>query len=424
VMVPKPPFKGRPGSELVKFATECTDETFGESMQVDNLSALTLFLLDMDSDCHPSVKLENLEDDPNGLQPAAMVRKMDMVLEVVLRRFERGVPDSVYNGLLDIFESSVLKLYQPHYIQFVTFYLAASTKERADSFLSLLLNIIHDEDTDPIARREAISFLGSFVVRANTLSWTHSARVSRYLVSFMNSLKEASSTQDKTLLVLCIQTVMYILCWECDRWKENLSSSELDWISRCGKSLTAVLARHRVNGVLRLVDMEILRTVYSVSGRLSTQLKQLVYEGISTYKQLLTPSWKVVNELNLLKPHFPFDPFTNLPKTCPIILPLCREWTDPIRDVPDNEDSTVHAPVAEESSAQEDEERMEEDETAIWDFRPLKRAITGEDQCEQDHMVMASPTLGPIEYPSSFDDNLVLTRILSSQKFASAPSSR
>ena len=421
-MAPKPPFKGRPASELVRFATECLDETYGENTQIDNLGALTLFLLDMDSDCLPNVKIESPEDDPNGLQPAAMVQKMDVVLELALTRFARPLAENVYLGLLDIFESSVLKLYQPHYVQFVTFYLAASTKDRADNFLSLLLNIIHDPDADPIARREAISFLGSFVVRAKCLSWTHSARVAKYLVSFMESLKDANSTQDKTLLVLCLQTVLYITCWECDRWKDNLDTAELDWISRSRKSLTYILTRHRLNGAIRLVDLDILRTVYAVSGRLSVQLKNLISEGISTYRQLLTPAWKVVNELNLLKPHFPFDPFTNLPRSCPIILPLCREWADPIKNVPDNEDSTIPL-LGDESSAPEDNEHMEEDDTAIWDFRPLQRAITGQDQ-DQDYMVMASPILGPVELnpPPPLDDNLVLTRILSSQKFASAPS--
>jgi hypothetical protein len=396
--------------------TYCNDDA-----KIANINALTLYLLDMDSDCLPTVKIETQDEDPNGLQPAAMVQKMDMMLDFILHRFQEGVSDTVFSGLLDIFEASVLKLYQPHYIQFVTFFLAASTKDRADSFLSLLLNIIHDSEADPIARREAIAFLGSFVVRAKVLSWTHSARVAKYLVNFTHSLKDAASTQAKTLLVLSIQTLLYITCWECDRWQQNIASPELAWISRSRKGLCAVLERHRLNGAIRLVDIEILRSTFGVAGRLSTRLKQLISEGISTYKQLLSPSWKVVNELNLLKPHFPFDPFTNLPRTCPLILPLCREWKQPIPNIPDHEDSSIPH-ITDESSAHEDHENMEEDDLGVWDFRSLQRAITGE--TNGDDTLMASPNLGPSlnqVSPSLEDDNLVLTRLLSSQKFAAAP---
>ena len=420
-MVPKPPFKGRQASDLVAFANDCLDATRSETDQIECFGALTLFLLDMDSDCLPNIKIENEEEDANGLQPNAMVQKMDMLLLTVIRRFSGDLPDSLYAGILDIFESSVLKLYQPHYIQFVTYYAASSTKERANTFLSLLLNIIHDDDADPIARREAISFLGSFVVRSKVLSWTHSSRVARYLVSFGHSLKDASSTQDKTLLVLTIQTLLYITCWECDRWQVNLSDPELEWISRSRKSLVSLLDRHKLSGAIRLVDLEILRTVLPLCGRLSVQLKNLVSETISTYKYLLTPAWKIVSELNLLKPHFPFDPFTNLPKTCPHILPLCREFEQPSLNIPDHDDTnTVSScgPV-DDSSAQEDNQAMEEDVGALWDFGPLHRAITG----GEDSMVMASPLMGPMSAPPPLEDgNLVLSRILSSQKFASAPS--
>jgi hypothetical protein len=420
-MVPKPPFKGRPASELVKFARECLESSCELDAQIDGINALTLFLLDMDSDCLPTIKIETLDEDPNGLQPTAMVQKMDMMLDIILNKLKEGVSDAVFTGLLEIFESSVLKLYQPHYIQFVTFFLAASTKERADSFLSLLLNIIHDTDADPIARREAIAFLGSFVVRAKVLSWTHSARVARYLVNFAHSLKDATSTQAKTLLVLSLQTLFYITCWETDRWQPHITSPEFDWISRSRKGLCAVLERHRLNGAIRLVDLEILKTTLGISGRLSLRFKRFISEGISSYKQLLSPSWKVVNELNLLKPHFPFDPFTNLPRTCPLILPLCREWLGPAPNVPDLDDSaTPHQ--TDESSAQEDEENMEDYDTAVWDFRSLQRAITGE--TNDDNMLMASPTLGPSMNqvpPSLDDDNFVLTRLISSQKFAAAP---
>jgi hypothetical protein len=432
-MTLKAPFKGRPASELVNFTKECLDVNVPEEHQLERFNQLTLFLLDMDSDCLPRVKIETPSENPTGLQHEAMLQKMDIILETIISRFSEGVSESFYHGLLEIFENSVLKLYHPHYIQFVTYYLAASSKEHADSFLSLLLNIIHDNNADPIARREGISFLGSFAVRAKVLSWTHSARTAKYLVSFMHSLNITGSSVDRTLFVLCLQTVFYMICWECDRWREHVDSPELDWVWRSKKGLVPLISTHRQSGILRLVCLDILKTLHTVSGRISLQLRELVIEGIETYKQLLPPMWKSVSESKLLKPNFPFDPFNNLPRATPLIEPLCREWSEPIPNVAEvtGEPSLGGGESGMEDTGFEDMHAVEDD---VWSFHPITRALTG------GGSYLPSPVFGHSRPPINQEDdissplltaktrpgqvpghNIILERIISSDKFASAP---
>jgi len=446
-MAPKAPFKGRPATELVSFTKQCLDTSCGEDVQLDTLNELTLFLLDMDSDCLPKIEIKSPSENPTGLLPEAMVEKMDLILVTIIERFQAGVTDSFYHGLLEIFENSVLKLYQPHYIQFITYYLAASTKERADSFLSLLLNIIHDSEADPIARREGISFLGSFVVRTKVLSWTHSARTAKYLVSFMHSLNVSSSSTDRTLFALCLQTVLYVICWECDRWSEYIARSrDLDWVFRSKNSLISLLHASRDSGVLRLVSFDILKTLFPLSGRISVQLRDLIAEGITRYKQLLPPMWKTISESKLLKPNFPFDPFHNLLRVGPLIIPLCREWVDPVATCPDAPDIALDTVKADfsgmEDNNESDHHQGDMEDHDVWSFHPLTRALTsgylpspvfgpssGIANEDFDMMALSSPILLPSSrsimpppldsaIPPAPRNNLILERIISSDKFA------
>lgn len=435
---PKAPFKGRPAAELIKYAEQCLEQQGSVEDQLERINELVVYLLDMDTDCNPKQEIAKPAENPTGLAPEAMVDKMDILLQLIFGRLGQGVSDELFVGLLEVFENSVLKLYQPHYIQFVTYFIASVSKQKTDGFLSLLLNIVHDESSDPIARREAISYIGSFVCRATFLGWTHSARTAKYLVSFMHSLNISSSSSDRLLFALTLQTVCYMTCWECSRWKDHVNSHEFDWIFRSKKGLIPILHKTRHDGVLRLVSLDILTMLVPLVGRISMQFKEYVSEAIATYRQLLSPQWKPLLESKLLKPHFPFDPFHNLPRTCPIILPLCREWEDHGSAVDASDGHIVKSAVTTDESSGEEIELHEEDDN-VWSFHPITAALTGgrtdyhpspivTAMGDDAYMLVASPIMDRSESPrqgtmESMDlgENLVLTRILSSKIFAPAP---
>ena len=434
----KAPFKGRPLQELLSFAEQCLTIDPPADDAIDAFKDLTVFLLDIDSDCNPMTEIGESPSVSTGLSPEAMVMKMDLLMERTLGFLSAGISDSFYAGLLEVFEDSVLKLYQPHYVQFITYFAASTSKSRADDFLSLLLNIVHDENSDPIARREGISFLGSFVCRAPFLGWTHSARTAKYLVSFMHSLEVAKSSSDRVLFILALQTVCYMICWECNRWKDAILSHEMDWVWRSKKGLVSILTKTKQQGLLRLVSLDILKMMQPLCGRISVQVSRFVAEAIDTYKQLLPPLWKPLGDSLLLKQSiFPFDPFHNLPRTCPLILPLLREWQEPgtAPDAPDRQEQFLPTSVSDEETNDEKHEENVAQMDEVWNYRPLQAAglesspfvvPTPHDE------LMCSPFLSgdlsrdlmhsmePLDLGTAIS-NLVLNRIVSSSKFSPAP---
>lgn len=434
---PKAPFKSRPAAELIKYVETCLSVGKSLEEQVDLFHDVMVFLVDMDSDCNTKLMLEKPSENPTGLTPEAMLEKMDILLHLLTSNLARGFSDDFFVGLLEIFENSVLKLHQPHYVQFVTYFAASTSRKRADDFLSLLLNIVHDDKSDPIARREAISFIGSFVCRATFLGGTHSARTGKYLVSFMHGLDISRSSSDRLVFVLALQTVCYMICWECNRWKDILETSELDWIWRSKKGLIAVLNKVRKDGVLRLVAFDILSMLQPLAGRVSVQLEEHVSEAIATYKQLLPPLWKPLIESQLLKPHFPFDPFKNLIRAGPLFASLVREWTDPgtAPNAPDGKflkKNSSYEPDRHttDESSQEDVITNDND---LWSFHPITAALLGTDYRgspfqgphDEDLAMLCSPLLMPQSSQTMTDmdigENIVLSRILSSKTFAPAP---
>ena len=428
----KPPFKGRPAADLLRFVEECLLERSDVLEEVEAYQELTVFLLDMDSDCNPKLEVENPPTNTLGLTPEVMVEKMDLILEMIIKKFTSGISDGFYIGLLEVFENSVLKLYQPHYVQFITYFAASTSSSRASDFLSLLLNIVHDDKADSIGRREGIGFIGSFVCRATFLGWSHSARTAKYLVSFMHALDIAKSSSDRMLFVLTLQTVCYMICWECNRWKDQVLSPEMDWVWRSKKGLIAVLQKTKHDGVLRLVSHSILTMLYPLSGRISVQLREFVGTALGSYKQLLPPLWKSLGDSNLVKPNFPFDPFQNLSRTCPLILPLIREWEAP-GEAPDAPDSVNRVNVTSEESSWEENvsgecgnKNFDED---VWSFRPIKAALGAASPLLEptEDMLMCSPIFEPVAADCDsmqcvdIGGNLVLSRIVSLSKFSPAP---
>jgi hypothetical protein len=430
---PKPPFKGRGAEELLAYAKACLTGEGSVESQIEGFHELMVFLADIDTDCSPETRIETSASNPTGLTPEAMVEKMDIILEHLTITLSAGFSEDFFIGMLDVFENVVLKLYQPHYVQFITFYATSTTKKRADGFLSLLLNLLHDPDSDPIGRREAIGFIGSFVCRAAFLSGTHSARTAKYLVSFMHTLEIGKSSSDRILFILSLQTVCHMMCWECDRWKDQLETAELDWLCRSKRGLLAILEKTRDAGVLRLVSHDILSKLHPLVGRLSTQIKAIVSEALMNYRQLLPALWKPLSESSLLKPHFPFEPFSNLPRSTQIFKFLFREWVEP-SSAPDANDVPLKlgkqrksAGTTDESSVEDHYHHSEMDD--IWSFHPIKAALGASPQTgpQEEDLLMPSPFLGhsrsecDIDMNIDLGDNLVLTRILSSKTFAHAP---
>jgi hypothetical protein len=423
----RPPFKGRPADEILGYVRACLPEQLNNVTHVPR--DLFTFLAEVDADCQLNVQIDKLTENPSGLTPVAMVEKMDMILDSLASNLNHGFTDDLYIDLLDIFEHLILKIYQPHYIQYMTFYAASSSKSRAEGLLSLLLNIIHDESSDPITRRQALAYIGSFVTRAAFLSGRHSARTAKYLVSFLHALNISKSASDRLLFVLTLQTVCDMICWECSRWKCMEDQCDMDWLYRSKKGLVPLLLKVREEGVLRLVSLDLLRKLQPLVGRLSVQLKELVAEAIRNYKQLLHPTWKPLTESDVLKPYFPFDRFDNLPRSTARFDPLFRRWVDPepcadardgpLRNMEKQTETTDHSSV----------EHFDVDTSGdIWSFHPIREALGASPLAgpSDPNFLMPSPFIQPqegsdIEMSMDIGDNLVLTRILSAKTFAPAP---
>jgi hypothetical protein len=401
-MAPKAPFKGRPASDITQFARECLDDT-SES----DIRTLLMYLLDMDADCLRQVSVEKPTENPNGLQPEALIEKMDLVMKMVIESPQVLASETIYQMTMDMFENYVLRLHQPNYVQYVIYRLTCGSSKRCDDFLSLLLNILHDSQADPIARREAVSYVVSFVVRCPDLNWLHSARTGKYLVSFMHTLDVQASSSDRLLVTLCLQSLMYLFCWESDRWRAFVNDPELVWISGSMKSLLAILEKYE--GVLGVVNKDILVMAAPISRRVSMEISDYISESLEKYfgptRTLLPPAWRPLVGSSLLTPYSPFDPesLRNFHRSAPLLRPLVKEWSSPApcADAP-------RKPVK--SFAGTDEG---------WNFHPLTSAyspiFTGmrspdiHGETSDTDMAMAGLDLGP---------NLVLSRIMSNERFA------
>lgn len=401
-----PPFKGRPASDLLQYIESVFAKSGDEETSLlQSFSLVVSYLLEIDADCCIATEMDSPTENPTGLTPSAMTEKMDILLQSVFTRLDSlQLSEHFYLGFLTLFEETVLKLQQPHYVQFIALVLAASSKERADSFLSLLLNLVHDDSADPIGRREAIGYAGSFACRAGLLGCTHSARVGKYLSSFMVGL-DLSRLENRRLLVLCLQTICYMACWESERWDPN--SMELDWVSRSKRGLVAFLLKTKKDGhfnLLRLVPMEMLQRMRVCRiGRLSVVLKTLVEEAISEFNELLPPVWKPVP-----KAYFPFDnDLSNLTRCGALIKMHLRQNlcnTDSV--LAEFDDWPLHREKNLSDTEMLEFEPMMEDDEEVWCFREISAAFGSPN---------AAPAFSPIMGPA---DNIVLSRILSSKSFA------
>jgi hypothetical protein len=149
--------------------------------------------------------------------------------------------------------------------------------------------------------------------------------------------------------------------------------------------------------------------------------------------------WKPLQESRLLRPHFPFDPFLNLPRSCPLFTPLIRVWTDPgtapdARDKPNAFRTSKHATTTDESGI-DDKDDLIDSVNDVWSFHPITAALVGDyrgspimgPMDDADEAMMCSPFLASQSSRQDLLDcidigeNLVLNRIISSRTFAPAP---
>lgn len=401
-----PPFKGRPADELRQFVLSCSLDTGSEKQRIRDTQLLLNWILDMDPDCLRQAIVEKPTENPTGLQPEAMVEKMDVLFQTLFEGPLASSRESTYHAILDIFEHSILRLIQPNYIQYIVYRMACASRERCDNFLSLLLNVLHDSSADPIVRREAVSYVVSFVVRCPHLNWLHSARTGKYLVSFMHSLDVSGSAPDRLLFGLCLQSLIYLFCWESDRWRFFTEDKELSWISGSLTSLYALLEKYE--GVLALVNKDILSRAGNIMKRVSVEIGEMCVSALENYSRLrsnLPLIWRPLVGSELMEPYYPFEsePLRNLHRSGPFLSSIIREWSDP--------------PVCPDARRKAIKSFAGADEG--WNFHPL--TATYSPLFNPANMASPMMTAGVPEMEmTGFDlgPNLVLNRIISSEKFA------
>jgi hypothetical protein len=85
--------------------------------------------------------------------------------------------DWLFESVMRIFESLVLLTHKCKFTQFMVFFMCSRTPEYARAFLSYLTAVAVDAKRDPTTRLSCVAYLGSFLARANFLSFEYATSI-------------------------------------------------------------------------------------------------------------------------------------------------------------------------------------------------------------------------------------------------------
>jgi len=266
--------------------------------------------------------------------------------------------DDLFAAAVDGFQESVLPNEKCKYVQFVVFYMASFSITWAETFLTILLRKMYDNQSSLAVKRMAAAYLSSFIVRLSNLPARFSRITMHYLVQFAHDvlgevlvLRKAGQdtglgrvaigggsvdvSPKYTLLLSLVQAICYVLVWKIDEWMEVLGQHAPEDTDPQKIPLgLSVLVRGvnggGINGLLRNELCPLSQVNHIVVAEWDKmcrrpKYKDLLYElrveavGVSAgRKQFLLR--------DALSSVFPFDPY-KLRKSCMYVSNVYKEWS-------------------------------------------------------------------------------------------------
>ncbi|KAI9245559.1 RNA polymerase I-specific transcription initiation factor RRN3 [Phascolomyces articulosus] len=171
----------------------------------------------------------------------SMTRKLDAMMLLLLRylsnfAMEGASPSErtdLFNTLITIFDSTVVKTLKSRYTQFLIFYFCSiDVNAYPELFLNHLLEHMMDSARPGITRISCAMYVASYVARAKFLDVSSIQRSVNVLSAWCNDYMdhhEFRNTQPDAskydMFYAAMQAIMYIFCF---RWRELISEEGLD----------------------------------------------------------------------------------------------------------------------------------------------------------------------------------------------------
>ncbi|CAJ1417617.1 unnamed protein product [Effrenium voratum] len=249
--------------------------------------------------------------------------------------------------LMGIFENAVLHTHKVRCVQFLWFYIASLRPNWAEAFLSLLLEVAYHAAQAPERRLLALSYLASFLARAQFLPCKYALKTVQYLAVLAREQFQAAESGRLTsfaeikLMVSLVQATCYIVCW----WAEGFETEEVEQgvsglealLPEKGQHMppeafTPVLLSHEkpVTHIRRAVAKEFCRRIRQSRPKLAELLLSQLREVPPTVQE---------DELSLRgTAFFPFDPY-RLQHSSMFLLGIYKHWAH--ENAYEHEDSDV-----------------------------------------------------------------------------------
>ena len=191
---------------------------------------------DVDGDASDSEASIDLKPIPTDV--VATTSKIDGMLALLFKFISSTPPQSLpalFNTLLHIFETVILRTHKTHYTQFLLFYICAKSHEFTDIFLGLLVSKIFDTSIPSVIRARAAIYTASFVARSHYVSLDQTRTILHLLTQFSTAYITSHSkmnTKSHQVFYSVVQAWMYIFLF---RWSElcaELNDEQRMWIGR------------------------------------------------------------------------------------------------------------------------------------------------------------------------------------------------
>jgi RNA polymerase I-specific transcription initiation factor RRN3 len=267
--------------------------------------------------------------------------------------------DETFRLYLKIFDAVILLTHHCKIVQFLVFYICSLQKVYAVDFVHYLLAKFDLTTNTLLIRCSAISYLGSFVARANYLKVKTiknslvfvSTWIKRYIESEEN--ETPLEGDDRRLFYTAATNLFYIVCYQ--HWK--------------------LFKKHPTKALVFCKQLDFEKIVTSSLNPLHNCTAHVAGEFVKVCKNRNIGNWSSIMYRNkkLLKnslhEYFPFDPYL-LKNSSEFITPQYNSWKDITED--DDEDDE------DDDNNEHEQEEEEEEEDAGYDSE-IPKAMSYED---------------------------------------------
>lgn len=153
---------------------------------------------------------------------------------------------NLFECLLNVFDSTILRAFKTRHTQFLLFWYASVHRQFADKFVGTLLHrVVEEEDKPAVVRMAAASYLASLLSRANFIENHWIKEIIGYLCTWLDdqlhlispspassgflpgphSASPPTSPGQYAMFYAVTQSVLYMFCY---RWKDLLLDHEED----------------------------------------------------------------------------------------------------------------------------------------------------------------------------------------------------